>query len=527
MKLKDYLYYSEKGIKLYNADCLDVMRKLPDNYIDLIVTDPPYQLNSIRKRFGKKGSAKAQWGKDGAFRRVSKGFMGKKWDVLPPVETWKECLRVLKPGAFAFIMTTPRQDSLCQILTDLSQAGFNMGFSSIYHSYATGFPKANNISKMVDKRGAVLPDDLRKFKKWFRKQLEKSSKTQQQINKECGFTAISYYKTDGKDYWTSAFPTEEKWVKIKQVMNLSNKWDKLIKRYDKERGFIEPTGNLHQADKTKSIKFSGKQLSNKPYSKKAKELSGSFGGFQPKPAVEIIIVAMKPLSEKTYVDQALKNKHGITWLGQCRVPYNSKKDIIPQIRENKRKVNAGKMYRGNSLLKSKTEATIGGSKKGRFPANLLVSDDVLNDGKITKASKKSKGCGKGDIWNKFVGKPAGDTYGDEGSYSRYFSLDSWWQERLKKLPESVRKVFPFLIVPKASKRLETKQYGNIHPTCKPIKLMSYLITLGSRENDIILDPFAGSGTTLIASKILNRKGIGIELNKEYCGIAKHRIKGNQ
>jgi DNA modification methylase len=65
---------------------------------------------------------------------------------------------------------------------------------------------------------------------------------------------------------------------------------------------------------------------------------------------------------------------------------------------------------------------------------------------------------------------------------------------------------------------------NHHPTIKPIKLMSYLITMGSRENDIVLDPFCGSGTTLIAAHQLNRRWIGIELNTEYAEIARKRIE---
>ena len=64
---------------------------------------------------------------------------------------------------------------------------------------------------------------------------------------------------------------------------------------------------------------------------------------------------------------------------------------------------------------------------------------------------------------------------------------------------------------------------NIHPTVKPIKLMAYLITMGSRENDIVLDPFDGSGTTCIAAKLLGRNYIGIELSPEYHKIATLRI----
>ena len=54
---------------------------------------------------------------------------------------------------------------------------------------------------------------------------------------------------------------------------------------------------------------------------------------------------------------------------------------------------------------------------------------------------------------------------------------------------------------------------NNHPTVKPIELMSYLITLGSRENDVVVDPFVGSGTTCIAAKLLNRQYIGMKKKK--------------
>lgn len=63
-----------------------------------------------------------------------------------------------------------------------------------------------------------------------------------------------------------------------------------------------------------------------------------------------------------------------------------------------------------------------------------------------------------------------------------------------------------------------------HPTQKPEKIISEIIGILSNENDLILDPFMGSGTTGVACKHLNRKFIGIELDKEYFEIAKDRIK---
>lgn len=65
---------------------------------------------------------------------------------------------------------------------------------------------------------------------------------------------------------------------------------------------------------------------------------------------------------------------------------------------------------------------------------------------------------------------------------------------------------------------------NIHPTVKPVKLMNFLVILGSRKGDTVLDPFMGSGTAGIACKILGREFIGFELKKEYFEIAQERME---
>ena len=457
-------------MKLILGDSKEKLKEIASNSIDLICCDPPYQLDSIRSRFGKPGSAPA---KDGVYARTAKGFMGKQWDVLPPVEVWRECLRVLKPGAFAFIMTTPRQDSLCQILGDLSEAGFMMGFSSIYWTYATGFPKAGNIAKLVDKRLKVTPK------------------------------TIAVKKQKGAKF-------------------------KLAQEQMDNMGFNDP-------DRTE-FKIT------EATSKMAKELDGSYGGFQPKPAIEIILVCMKPLSEKTYVDQALKNKHGCTWLDDGRIPYKNEKDRGDESRFSE--TDGGKF-----IKKFHTPPKVG--NVGRFPANLIVSNDVLNDGKITKSEggeTKRDTAYFGDVVFQMRG------YSDTGSFSHYFSLDAWWNEKLKHLSPRIRKTFPFIIVPKPAKSEKNqglkekqelsqrpsgiaynehtsvhcdKKKGNIHPTCKPVKLMSYLVILGSRKGDVVLDPFLGSGTTGIACKLLNREFIGIEDEIEYIKIAKARIENTQ
>jgi DNA modification methylase len=67
--------------------------------------------------------------------------------------------------------------------------------------------------------------------------------------------------------------------------------------------------------------------------------------------------------------------------------------------------------------------------------------------------------------------------------------------------------------------------ANIHPTVKPIALMEYLVKLVSREGQVVLDPFMGSGTTGMACKKLDRDFVGIEMMEEYMEIAKARIEG--
>jgi site-specific DNA-methyltransferase (adenine-specific) len=87
-------------VVMHGGDNRDVLKTLADNSIDSIVTDPPYALVSIVKRFGGKNAAavKVPEGGSGAYARASSGFMGKQWDTGETafaIEFWAECLRVL------------------------------------------------------------------------------------------------------------------------------------------------------------------------------------------------------------------------------------------------------------------------------------------------------------------------------------------------------------------------------------------------------------------------------------------------
>lgn len=438
------------------GDAFWKLQELPDDSIDLIATDPQYG-----------------W-----------SFMGKDWDkTLPRQEIYDECLRVLKPGAFMFWMSGARLDELTENGIRIRNAGFKTDFTPIFWVYATGFPKASNISKMVDKRlGAEVKTGIA-FK-----------------------TAGEYGNRNLKD------PT--------------------------------PQGEARDA------------MRHTAQTDQSKALEGSYAGFQPKPAVEVIIVAMKPLSEKSYVDQALKNKKGVTWLDDCRIPFESnnekEKAILMQ-------TNPSQDIRCNSYNKqgipNRDINVRGDYSQGRFSPNLLCEDDALNDGKVSKSTSPHPNDhatkGDGSLGSFRRERPKIITPNDWGSFSRFFSLDAWWEEKLKQLPKEVQMTFPFLIVPKASKSernkgLEGLPLGNppgskrskpapgrnaalgkprqnFHPTVKPLKLFSYILTLASREGDLVLDPFVGSGTTAIGCKMLNRNFIGFEINQEYVTIANARL----
>jgi DNA modification methylase len=108
-------------VKVFNEDCLNVLREMPSNSVDAIVSDPPYGIS----------------------------FMAKKWDYdVPSVEVWEEALRVLKPGGHALIACGTRTQH--RMVVNIEDAGFEIR-DVVSWIYGSGFPKSLNISKAIDK----------------------------------------------------------------------------------------------------------------------------------------------------------------------------------------------------------------------------------------------------------------------------------------------------------------------------------------------------------------------------------------
>ena len=130
------------------------------------------------------------------------------------------------------------------------------------------------------------------------------------------------------------------------------------------------------------------------------------------------------------------------------------------------------------------------------------------------------GAGAGD------NTPNGQLYDDEGGASRFFYT--------AKASRSEREAWGRLTLPPERRSdgrakdienpgLRTSPRMNTHPTVKPLALMEWLLTLVTPSGGLVLDPFAGSGTTLVAAKRLRIRAVGVEQDARSAEIARQRL----
>jgi site-specific DNA-methyltransferase (adenine-specific) len=220
-----------------------------------------------------------------------------------------------------------------------------------------------------------------------------------------------------------------------------------------------------------------------------------------KPAWEPIILAMKPL-DGTLAHNA--ERWGVAGfnIGASRIGT----DATNRVRNPESHADGGWV--------SVARSPVGSAASGRWPANLLLDEEAavrldeqtgtLTSGLMKAGQKRNRSKGDGGYHGDFPDTASErGTYGDSGGASRFF------------------------YVAKATKRERNPAWGpkNDHPTVKPLKLMQYLLTLLSTPTGgLVLDPFAGSGTTLLAAKTLGRPSIGVELDEHNCQIAAARLE---
>jgi DNA modification methylase len=392
--------------RVITGDTFEVLPELPTDSIHAVVTDPPYGL----------------------------AFMGRDWDDFEPkeyqewCEEWaREVKRVLKPGGHLLAFSGNRTHH--RLFTGVEDAGFEIRDTVTWH-YGSGFPKATDVSKTIDKRADA----------------------------------------------------EREVVGTREADDVTS-------------------GNYGQGDSIDDDKQG--ERTTYEYTKAATEDAKRWEGFKTalKPATEYVVMARKPFDGAT-VDCVLDHGTGALNIDGTRIDTEGIESKT-YTRNNKQTQNCYGEYadKGESV-------TTTASTEGRYPSNVVFDEhqaEALDEqtGDTSQHSGESwedQPTGAENTYGEYNGDHTVHSYGDSGGPSRYFYTS------------------------KASRAERTLdgQIDNAHPTVKPIDLMEWLVKLVTRRGQIVLDPFAGSGTTCKAAKEQDRRFIGIEQQAKYADIARVR-----
>ena len=251
-----------------------------------------------------------------------------------------------------------------------------------------------------------------------------------------------------------------------------------------------------------------------------------------KPAHEPLVLARKPLSEKSVVDNVLKHRTGGINIDECRVEGNDAKypdtnpDFRDQGRQSKENIGIDKLSFGQTENVKRKKVV----RKSRDKNGVWTND---NSGMKAEGSEYADADPRGRFPSNVMHDGSGsikELFEDKSKY--FYCAKTSKAERNQGLDNFIKKNKVFNgQSPNASKDMKgveqkftTKPSANIHPTVKPIKLMKYLCRLITPKGGTILDPFMGSGSTGMAAKEENFDFVGIEKEKEYFNIASARIE---
>lgn len=452
-------------VNLFAGDCREVLRDMPDCSIDSIVTDPPYEIS----------------------------FMNKKWDgsgIAYNVDMWSECLRVLKPGGYLLAFGATR--TYHRMTVAIEDAGFEIR-DSIHWIYGSGFPKSLNVSKAIDKKAGA----------------EREVVATQRLT---GNAAQSIQEKGG----TYASNTDSVGVAPIEVPITA------------------------------------------PATEEAKKWDGF--GTALKPAHEPIVVARKPL-DGTVTANVLEHGVGALNIDGCRIPMGEEYDPNKIQRQSSKGEGAIEGAFGAGSLVGKEIQTY--KPGGRWPANLVFThsadcgDECAEECPILELDEQSgnlsggnfptqRGAGVATGFGK--GRPTeggARKMNDFGGASRYFTttnMDEADYVPFKYVAKTSKKErnagldgLPAKFAPTMNDGIGGKPHNpdtatpkqNHHPTVKPIDLMRWLVRLVTPPSGTVLDPFAGSGTTLVAAILEGINAIGIELAEEYHPIIQGRVQWAQ
>ena len=442
-------------VDIRHGDCLEVLRGLPDNSVDSVVTDPPYGLSNTKP--AQVADVLAAWvtGDTEAVPAKKGGFMGKDWDsFVPPPAVWEECLRVLKPGGHMAVFAGARTQDLMGLSIRLAGFEIREGMGWIFGS---GFPAGGqDISKAIDKRRDEDLEPQARVAKWLVDRMAEKGMTRKNISDHFNAANVAQQWTT---YWTDGavkprVPKWDQWQELKLLLEFSGEMDAEVWRLNGRKGtpgeawekrevtgvHKQPSAANEWAGNYMGTKKAGiKERRDIPATPEAAKWDG--WNTRLKPAIEPIILARKSL-DGTVANNVLAHGVGGLNIDACRVGSAS-------------------------------------ASAGRFPANVLLD-----------------------------GHAAAEMDEQSDDVSRFFPVFKYQA----KAPKKERPV------------VEREDGTKIqHPTVKPLALMEWLVTLITPPGGTVLDPFAGTGTTLQAARDKSLRSIGIEQDPGYIRLIETRL----
>lgn len=492
--------------RVLHGDALEQLATLPDASVDAVVTDPPYGLSNTAP--DQVAEAITRWTSgDRAFLPSGRGFMGHEWDgFVPPPAVWDECLRVLKPGGHLLAFAGSRTHDLMGLSIRL--AGFEVR-DSVAWLYGSGFPKSMDVSKAIDRAsGNTNRDRQLTFTRW----MKSTGITRAQIAEATGHATMGghYLDTtsqpaiataDAFDKLRPHLPEVPEHIERLVAERTGIEWTDYVKRpqVGTGRGALSPGfGGTYGRDSG-----SAEYAVTAPATDAARQWEG--WGTALKPAHEPITLARKPL-EGTVAANVLEHGTGALNIDGCRVSMSAadrERAAVPM---------ADWTQGGTTgATKGRTGQTFTPAPAGRWPANV-----VLDESQAAELDRQAPATGSWSPAGKaYAGSPATGShmgglnargsmnYGDMGGASRFFYV--------AKAPRSERPVVD----------------GVAHPTVKPLELMRWLVRMVTPPGGTVLDPFAGSGTTLEAGVLEGVDVIGVEREDDYHPLIQARLRRAQ
>jgi DNA modification methylase len=470
------------GARVFHGDCIQVLKQLPENSVDSIVTDPPYGLEFMGKDWDApwkangtveqvfEGQDKSHPFRDGS-SRVRYGNKDMFGFQLWATEWAVECLRVLKPGGHILAFGGSR--TWHRLAVAVEDAGFELR-DSIAWIYGSGFPKSLDVSKAIDKNLGVEREKIR------------VDASEVRNPKATG---------GGRDGVEGA---TRPWI------------EKAL-----EVGF-------HEKD------------SDTPASSEAQEWQG--WGTALKPAFEPVVVGRKPFGKGVTVAENV-----LAW-GVGGLNIDGSRIAGEKGWPDTKQYSTGIAWGANKNASFTQDNSMNPAKsQGRWPANVIL--DEVTAGLLDEQSGVLKGkigmTGKTGTNNSVYGhypQNAERTEGvaDAGGASRFFYVAKASKrdrnEGLEELEDGRVGAFNGNVLQADGNKIGAKPDKpnlpgkNTHPTVKPTQLMRYLIKLVTPEGGVVLDPFTGSGSTGKAALLDGFQFVGVELTEEYLPIIEGRLR---